>query len=141
MCSYCMQFGGAQTYYREAMTLWDEYKEQGVECDRLQRIHAMENLAAVLSGSLVVEEGGDDSNSSSDEHECAFCRHDSLGLLGSFEYDSSNSGWSSDDDSPPDPGWLHHLQVPVLSSDDEFFSDDFDDPLPPDILKAFYGES
>lgn len=38
----------AVTCYCEAMCLWQEYKEQDVDCDKLQRIHAMENLEGLL---------------------------------------------------------------------------------------------
>lgn len=38
--------------YREAMEVWQEYKDKmGVDCDKLQRIHALENLAALLKES------------------------------------------------------------------------------------------
>lgn len=30
------------------MVFWQEYKEQDVDCDKLQRIHALENLASLL---------------------------------------------------------------------------------------------
>lgn len=43
--------------YREAMTLWQEYKEQDVECDRLQRIHTMENLHLLLEENSQGEKG------------------------------------------------------------------------------------
>ena len=36
------------SYYKEAIALWQEYKERDVDCDRLQRIHCLENLAGVL---------------------------------------------------------------------------------------------
>ena len=35
--------------YREAMKVWQEYKDKmEVDCDKLQRIHALENLAYLL---------------------------------------------------------------------------------------------
>ena len=35
--------------YRNAMTVWQEQEAHEVECDRVQRIHTMENLAKLLS--------------------------------------------------------------------------------------------
>jgi len=32
------------------MTVWAEQKSNDVECDKLQRIHTMENLAMMLEG-------------------------------------------------------------------------------------------
>lgn len=46
-----LQMRDAVACYCEAMSLWQEYKEQGVDCDKLQRIHAMENLAGLLRDS------------------------------------------------------------------------------------------
>lgn len=39
----------AVSYYKEAIALWQEYRERDVECDKLQRIHCLENLAGVLN--------------------------------------------------------------------------------------------
>lgn len=36
------------SYYQEAIALWQEYKKRDVECDKLQRIHCLENFAGVL---------------------------------------------------------------------------------------------
>ena len=46
-----IQWRAACETYREAIATWKEYQEKEVECDRLQRIHTLQNLA------WLVEEG------------------------------------------------------------------------------------
>jgi hypothetical protein len=42
------QWRKARETYEQAISMWREYKEKEVECDRLQRIHTLENLAWLL---------------------------------------------------------------------------------------------
>lgn len=48
-CHMISQPHDAMCCYYEAMGVWQEYKEEmAVDCDKLQRIHALENLASLL---------------------------------------------------------------------------------------------
>lgn len=49
LSSSLSQFGRAVEMYRAAMTVWQEHESHDVECDRVQRIHTMENLAELLA--------------------------------------------------------------------------------------------
>ena len=35
--------------YRSAMTVWQEHESHDIECDRVQRVHTLENLSHLLS--------------------------------------------------------------------------------------------
>lgn len=44
------------------MSLWKQYKEQDIDCDKLQRIHTLENLASLLKGDGRGLKAGDDAD-------------------------------------------------------------------------------
>ena len=67
----CVQPFEALSYYREAMDLWLKYKHQDIECDKLQRIHTLENLAALLpEGMWPTKSAGNEDESDSELNEC-----------------------------------------------------------------------
>jgi len=57
-----LQWNYAVEHYREAMQAWQEHEKQDIDCDKLQRIHTMENLSQLL------REGRGNSHTLRDDH-------------------------------------------------------------------------
>ena len=47
MQSLCEQYD-AMCCYQEAIDMWETYREFGVDCDKLQRIHTLEHLVKMM---------------------------------------------------------------------------------------------